>query len=138
MNLKSKIDEPFSVAGTVSNKILIFDIDDTLIYSNATIYVVKDGKRIKELTPAEYNEYVWQEGESFDYSNFDSSKLLNSANFTKYWDTLKNEYSIYIYVNHNLVSIFCLYLLPVKFLQNSFIILKSYLQTFIISSNSFN
>ena len=93
MNLKPKIEEPFTVAGTVSNKILIFDIDDTLIYSNATIYVVKDGKRIKELTPAEYNNYVWQEGESFDYSNFDSSKLLNSANFTKYWDTLKREYA---------------------------------------------
>ena len=93
MNLKTKIEEPFTVAGTVSNKILIFDIDDTLIYSNATIYVVKDGKRIKELTPAEYNNYVWQEGETFDYSNFDSSKLLNSANFTKYWDTLKREYA---------------------------------------------
>ena len=93
MYLKPKIEEPFTVAGTVSNKILIFDIDDTLIYSNATIYVVKDGKRIKELTPAEYNDYVWQEGESFDYSNFDSSKLLNSANFTKYWDTLKREYA---------------------------------------------
>ena len=93
MKLRTKIDEPFSVGGTVSNKILIFDIDDTLIYSNATIYVIKDGKRIKELTPAQYNEYIWQEGESFDYSNFDSSKLLNSANFTKYWDTLKREYA---------------------------------------------
>lgn len=93
MNLRTKIDEPFSIGGTVSNKILIFDIDDTLIYSNATIYVVKDGKRIKELTPAQYNEYIWQEGESFDYSNFDSSKLLNQANFTKYWDTLKREYA---------------------------------------------
>lgn len=93
MSLRSKIDEPFSVAGTVSNKILIFDIDDTLIYSNATIYVVKNGKRIKELTPAEYNEYVWQEGELFDYSNFDSAKLLNKASFTKYWDTLKREYT---------------------------------------------
>ena len=40
MNLKSKIEEPFSVAGTISNKILIFDIDDTLIYSNATIMIV--------------------------------------------------------------------------------------------------
>lgn len=93
MSLRSKIDEPFSVAGTVSNKILIFDIDDTLIYSNATIYVVKDGQRIKELIPSEYNEYVRQEGETFDYSNFDSSKLLNQANFTKYWDTLKREYA---------------------------------------------
>ena len=39
MRLKTKIEEPFTVAGTVSNKILIFDIDDTLIYSNATINV---------------------------------------------------------------------------------------------------
>lgn len=93
MNLISKIDKPFSVAGTKSNKILIFDIDDTLIYSNATIYVVKDGKRIKELTPSEYNEYQWHEGERFDYSNFDSEELLNQANFTPYWETLKREYA---------------------------------------------
>lgn len=93
MSLKSKIDKPFSVAGTTSNKILIFDIDDTLIYSNATIYVVKDGKRIKELLPSEYNEYEKKEGEYYDYSNFDSSELLYKANFTPYWETLKREYA---------------------------------------------
>lgn len=93
MNLRSKIDEPFSVAGTTSNKILIFDIDDTLIYSNATINVIKDGKVIKTLTSAEYNDYNRQEGETFDYSNFDSSHLLRQANFTPYWDTLKREYA---------------------------------------------
>jgi len=93
MNLKSKIDKPFSVAGTTSSKILIFDIDDTLIYSNATINVMKDGKIVKELLPAEYNEYIKQEGEYYDYSNFDSSELLYKANFTPYWETLKREYA---------------------------------------------
>lgn len=92
MTSKLKIDEPFSVAGTVSKKILIFDIDDTLIYSNATIKVMKNGEVIKELTSAEYNNYVWHEGESFDYTNFDSSILLKQANLTPYWDVLKREY----------------------------------------------
>ena len=30
MNLKTKIEEPFTVAGTISNKILIFDIFNEL------------------------------------------------------------------------------------------------------------
>ena len=76
MRLKTKIEEPFTVAGTVSNKILIFDIDDTLIYSNATINVMKDGKVVKVLTSAEYNDYLKKDGEYFDFFNFDSLLLL--------------------------------------------------------------
>ena len=92
MRLKTKIEEPFTVAGTVSNKILIFDIDDTLIYSNATINVMKDGKVVKVLTSVEYNDYLKKDGEYFDFSNFDSLLLLREANMTPYWETLKREY----------------------------------------------
>lgn len=92
--LISKIEKPFTVGGTKSNKILIFDIDDTLIYSNAHIWVVNEnGERIKELTSAEFNNYIIQPGESFDFSCFDSFNLLRQANFTPYWETLKREYA---------------------------------------------
>ena len=74
------------------SKILIFDIDDTLIKTNAKIKVVKDGKVIKELSPAAYNDYTWHEGESFDYSSFDDIYFLKTGTLTKYWDTLKREY----------------------------------------------
>lgn len=87
------INEIFSVAGTVSNKILVFDIDDTLIYSNADVRVCKNGEVIKTLSSAEFNGYHLKPGETFDFCNFDSKTLLNQAKFTKYWDTLKREYA---------------------------------------------
>ena len=92
MRSSEQYSKPFTVAGSSSNKILIFDIDDTLIHTNATIKVIKDGKVIQELSPADYNNYEWHEGESFDYSNFDSLFFLQTGVFTPYWNTLKREY----------------------------------------------
>lgn len=86
------LDESYTINGITSDRILIFDIDDTLIYSNATINVVKNGEVVKTLSSAEFNHYVRKPGESFDFSNFDSEELLNDAKFTRYWDTLKREY----------------------------------------------
>lgn len=82
----------FTIAGTISKKILIFDIDDTIIYSNATVGVRKNGKIIKELTAQEFNTYSLKDNELFDFRNFDSSVLLGQAKLTKYWDTLSREY----------------------------------------------
>ena len=47
------IHSKFSVAGTYSNKILLFDVDDTLLHSDIKVYVKKDGKDIKSLSSAE-------------------------------------------------------------------------------------
>lgn len=75
-----------------NKKIIVFDIDDTLITSDAKVYVMKNGKVIKELTSAEYNTYHLKRGESFNFSEFDDPNILDNAHFTKYWDTLKREY----------------------------------------------
>lgn len=86
-------DKHFTVGGSISNRILIFDIDDTLIYSNATIKVFKNGKFVKELTSAEFNDYELKDGEEFDFTNFNSPKLLYNASLTLYWNTLVEEYN---------------------------------------------
>jgi FMN phosphatase YigB (HAD superfamily) len=52
----------------------IFDIDDTLFHTTAQIAVMKDGKKIKDLTNQEYNTYKLKQGESYDYSQFRDSK----------------------------------------------------------------
>lgn len=82
----------FTVAGTTSDKLLIFDVDDTLIHTSAKIWVMKGGKRIKTLTNSEYNDYKLKSGEEFDYREFNDPKILNKETFTKYWSTLKHEY----------------------------------------------
>jgi hypothetical protein len=86
-------DKHFTVGGSISNRILIFDIDDTLIYSNATIKVLKNGQFEKDITSAEFNNYILKDDEEFDFTNFDSSKLLFNASLTLYWNILENEYN---------------------------------------------
>lgn len=87
------IKERFTVAGTESHKILLFDVDNTLIASDIRVYVRKNGEIVKKLDTAEYNTYKLQPGESFDYTEFKDEELLNKNSvFLKYWDTLQREY----------------------------------------------
>ena len=87
------VDERFTVAGTESNKILLFDVDNTLIDSDVKVYVMKDNKLVKKISSTEYNSYKLQQGEYFDYSEFESEDILNNKSvFLKYWDTLQREY----------------------------------------------
>ena len=52
-------------------KLSIFDFDDTLVSTNANIHIThKDGKK-ETLTPAEYAVYSPQEGDEFDFSEFE-------------------------------------------------------------------
>lgn len=81
----------FSVAGSVSDRILVFDLDDTLIHSKANV-VVKRGSKTMVLTPADFNSYKFVEGDIVDYSQFRSDEILDSADLTKYWKTLEREY----------------------------------------------
>ena len=55
---------------------VIFDIDDTLFHSKSKVLVKKDGKTVKELEPAEYNVYKLEPGETYDFSQFRSSKIF--------------------------------------------------------------
>lgn len=93
-SLKSYITERFTVAGTESNKILLFDIDDTLINSDVKVYVMKDGQLVRKLSSSEFNAYHLKSGEELDFREFNDEDILNSKSvFLKYWDTLKREYS---------------------------------------------
>ena len=62
------------------NGLTIFDIDDTLFETTAKIAVMKDGKKVKELTNQQYNTYKLQPGETFDYGQFrDADKFFNES-----------------------------------------------------------
>ena len=90
--LYTYIKESFAVNGTRSNRIILFDVDDTLIHTTAKIHVLKNNKPYKSLTNAEFNEYILGPGESFDFTEFEDAQLLNREKLTKYWSTLKREY----------------------------------------------
>lgn len=84
----------FTVGGTTSNRILLFDIDETLLKSEAKTYVYDDnGKLIRELTPEEYNHDKLRPGEHYDFSDFRSLNGLLKSVMLPYWNTLKREYS---------------------------------------------
>lgn len=84
--------EAFTVGGTQSNRILLFDVDDTLIHTTAKISIIKNHKVVKRISNSEYNEYILKPGESFGYEEFNNPIILSNEKFTPYWDTLKREY----------------------------------------------
>jgi FMN phosphatase YigB (HAD superfamily) len=51
-------------------KLVIFDIDDTLVHTQTKVHVVKDGQVTKELNSHEFTHYKLQDGEQFDFENF--------------------------------------------------------------------
>lgn len=91
--LSKYLDKQFTVARTISKKILLFDVDDTLIHTTARIGIRKDGEIVKWISNDVYNTYKLKKGEKFDYSEFSDPKILRKETFTKYWDTLKREYA---------------------------------------------
>ena len=52
------------------NKLVIFDIDDTLVHTRTKVRVLKDGKVVKELNSHDFTHYKLQPGEEFDFENF--------------------------------------------------------------------
>jgi hypothetical protein len=54
----------------------IFDIDDTLFRTDTKVLVKKDGKTVRELTPAEYNVNKLESGEEYDFTQFRSSAIF--------------------------------------------------------------
>lgn len=61
------------------SSLTIFDIDDTLFTTDTQVHVVKGGKRIKSLTPAEFNVYKVKNGESLDFSDFRSAEVFQKT-----------------------------------------------------------
>lgn len=56
--------------------ITFVDLDGTLFNTFAKIKVLQGKKVIKTLTNAEYNKYVPEDGETFDFEEFRSSKMF--------------------------------------------------------------
>ena len=60
------------------------DIDDTLLFTTAKVTVVKSGKVQHKLSNSEYNDYELQLGESYDFSEFEDSKLFARTSLPNY------------------------------------------------------
>ena len=83
---------PFTVRGGQKDRILIFDIDDTILKSNATVDVYKNDKVVRQLSSSEFNTYKLKPGEQFDFTSFNSAESLITAELLPYWNTLVREY----------------------------------------------
>jgi GNAT superfamily N-acetyltransferase len=57
-----------------SGKLVIFDIDDTLVNTDTRVNVVKDGKVIKQLNSHDFTHYKLAPGESFDFGAFKDAR----------------------------------------------------------------
>ena len=55
-------------------KLVIFDIDDTLVYTQTKVHVVKDGGVVNSLNSHDFTHYKLQPGEEFDFGDFRNAK----------------------------------------------------------------
>lgn len=77
-----------------TDKILIFDLDDTIVVTNAKI-VVKDIKTgdSYELTPEEFNDYEKNKDHMLDFDQFKSLEIMKAGKMIeKYFKILRNNY----------------------------------------------
>ena len=75
------------------SKLVIFDIDDTLVHTQTKVHVVKDGQVIKSLNSHEFTHYKLQDGEQFDFENFRNAHdfFHNSKPIIPMLDQLKQD-----------------------------------------------
>jgi GNAT superfamily N-acetyltransferase len=57
-----------------SGKLVIFDIDDTLVNTDTRVNVVQDGKIIKQLNSHDFTHYKLGPGETFDFGAFKDAR----------------------------------------------------------------
>ena len=85
-----------------ASKAFIFDFDQTLAVTDCMVYVMKEGKKLrqKKLSTAEFNTYKLAYDESFDFREFRSDKFITNANPTKLMELAKQVYdeghSVYV------------------------------------------
>ena len=62
-------------------KAFVFDFDDTLATTDACVQVYRPDTdwTVKELSPAEFNDYVLKSGEAFDFSQFRCPDLVENG-----------------------------------------------------------
>lgn len=71
----------FKIEGRESDKILVFDLDDTLVKTDAKIKIInrKTKEILRELTPGEFNEFEKKKGHILNFDDFDSPELLRQG-----------------------------------------------------------
>jgi predicted chitinase len=55
-------------------KLVVFDIDDTLVYTQTKIHVIKDDQVVNSLNSHDFTHYKLKPGESFDFGDFSNAK----------------------------------------------------------------
>ena len=63
-----RIDE---IAG---KKLVVFDIDDTLVHTQTRVHVIQGGRVVKSLNSHEFTHYKLQPGEAFDFEDFRNAR----------------------------------------------------------------
>jgi len=57
-----------------SSKLVIFDIDDTLVYTQTQVHVVRNGRIVRSLNSHDFTHYRLQPGERFDFEDFRNAR----------------------------------------------------------------
>ena len=75
------------------SKLVIFDIDDTLVHTQTKVHVIKDGKVIKSLNSHDFTHYKLQPGESFDFGDFANARefFINAKPIIPMMNQLKRD-----------------------------------------------
>jgi pyrimidine deaminase RibD-like protein/FMN phosphatase YigB (HAD superfamily) len=76
-----------------SRKLVIFDIDDTLVHTQTKVHVVSNGRVIKSLNSHDFTHYKLQPGEEFDFGAFRDAKefFTNAKPIIPMIDQLKHD-----------------------------------------------
>jgi hypothetical protein len=90
------------IKGSQPNRLIVFDLDDTLIISAAKIKVLnpKNQRVILELTPAEFNHYSHDPKNTLSFAEFEDAEVLRKSTFiTEIVDQLLNYYKSGVHVS---------------------------------------
>lgn len=55
-------------------KLVIFDIDDTLVHTQTRVHVIKNGRTVKSLNSHDFTHYQLEPGETFDFGDFRNAR----------------------------------------------------------------
>jgi hypothetical protein len=73
----------FKLKDIKKNRLVIFDLDDTLVKTDAKIKILhhKTRKVIGELTPSEFNNFKKKSGHILNFDDFEDAEILSQARF---------------------------------------------------------
>jgi len=76
-----------------TNKLVIFDIDDTLVHTQTKVHVIKDDNVVKSLNSHEFTHYKLRPGEKFDFGAFSDARefFINAKPIIPMLNQLKND-----------------------------------------------